>query len=451
MCHKLDVGCQVKEGIGSVVQNQFESLAREIGESAAEGLHAVSTFWITIDAPSTTTGDPLVPIRFLQSGTWFIVLALAVVSVILGGIRMAWESHGEPVRDLLRSLLTLALVTGMGSMTIQLLTSASDAFALWLVNASLPAGATFESQLGKLVMVGSGQALLPVGAGKLPLFALMFFAVLCFVSSLLQVVLMLIRSGMLMLLAGTLPLAAAMTNTELGRSWFKKYCGWIIAFVAYKPAAALVYAAAYTMLEEGAQDLVGVATGLMMLLLAVLALPALLRLVVPATAAVAGGSPAIGIGAGALGGLATGARSIGRSGSSGGTSGGGSGGPPGSGGGGFATGAAGVAASALGAAASVAGSMQKTGGKLAEAASHSAGEPVRRVLRRVARSRTRPAAAERPGACQGECFVRRPERQRSRVTVSRSGYPGRSPAAPRSRPAGTRRPGRPGTMPRCRA
>ena len=109
-----------------------------------------------------------------------------------------------------------------------------------------------------------------------------------------QVILLLIRSAMLVLLAGTFPLAAAATNTEIGKTWFRKYCGWALAFIAYKPAAALIYAAAIKMISttgaQGDDTLVQVLTGLMMLLLAIFALPALLRFAVPITAAVAGGA-----------------------------------------------------------------------------------------------------------------------------------------------------------------
>jgi hypothetical protein len=213
-----------------------------------------------------------------------------------------------------------------------------------------------------------------VGAGGLPKLVFIQFAILLFFASLVQIMLMLVRSGMLVILAGTFPLAASMTNTEMGRAWFKKYCGWIIAFVAYKPAAALIYAAAFKMMQEGllggAKDLIGLVTGMMMMLMTIFALPALLRLVVPMTAAVAGGSMAMGLG-GDGGLLPTGARLLGRSG--GGGSGGGFGGPPGGGSGG-ATGAIGVGAAMGAVAGAAAGGMRRTGSKVSQAVSHSAGE-----------------------------------------------------------------------------
>jgi hypothetical protein len=46
-----------------------------------------------------------------------------------------------------------------------------------------------------------------------------------------QIVLMVARSGMLVILAGILPISAAATNTEMGKGWFRKCVGWLVAFL----------------------------------------------------------------------------------------------------------------------------------------------------------------------------------------------------------------------------
>ena len=56
---------------------------------------------------------------------------------------------------------------------------------------------------------------------------------------------MIVRSGMLVILCGVLPLTASFTNTQTGKSWFTKCIGWLTAFIMYKPAAAIVYAGAF--------------------------------------------------------------------------------------------------------------------------------------------------------------------------------------------------------------
>ncbi len=213
---------------------------------------------------------------------------------------------------------------------------------------------------------------------------MMFAGVAVIMAALIQVVLMVIRSAMLILLAGTFPLAAAATNTEMGKTWFKKYCAWALAFIAYKPAAALIYAAAIKMNELGvgqsSNSFVQTTTGLMMLFLAIFALPALLRFMVPVTAAVAGGSAGMGSSVADPGGMATGAVNVGRSAVGLGSRGlrrRSSGGGASAGGGGGASGAVGVGAVAsagLVAAGAAVNGARKVGGGVAGAAAHSAGE-----------------------------------------------------------------------------
>jgi hypothetical protein len=53
-------------------------------------------------------------VLFLQSSLWWYMGAAAVVSVIIGGVRMAWEQRAEPGKDTIKSLLTLIVVAGAG-------------------------------------------------------------------------------------------------------------------------------------------------------------------------------------------------------------------------------------------------------------------------------------------------------------------------------------------------
>ena len=117
-------------------------------------------------------------------------------------------------------------------------------------------------------------------------FIAIVLGIIAFLATVIQIMLMLVRGGMLVLLVGTLPLVAAFSNTEMGLQWFRKASAWLIAFALYKPAAAVVYAVAFDL--AGQQGALALLDGVMMLVLAILALPALLRFVVPATSALAG-------------------------------------------------------------------------------------------------------------------------------------------------------------------
>jgi type IV secretion system protein TrbL len=388
-CSKLDVACQVGEGIQGIVTDQLENLANKIGEMAIAGLHAVSTAWVTIKAPTLATEtsknhyQPSETIAFLQKETFWIVAVIAVFSVLIAGVRTVWEMRAAPLRELAHSLVTMVLVLMMGTMTIQVLVEASDAFSLWLIDEALPENESFETRIGTMVLVGAASQ-----TSLLPQLVVMFLGVAVFAAAVAQVLLMLVRSAMLVVLVGTFPLAAAATNTDLGRQWFKKYVAWTLAFIAYKPAAAVIYAAAMKLTKAGmlnpGDGLGNALTGLMMMLLAIFALPALLRFAVPVTAAVAGGGAGSGAGLADPGNMATGAISVGRSklgsGMASGGGGGGGGGAAGGGAGGGASGAIGVGAAAGPAAAITAtigaakSATQKGLGAIAGAASHSGGE-----------------------------------------------------------------------------
>ncbi|WP_427136573.1 hypothetical protein [Pseudarthrobacter sp. S9] len=268
----------------------------------------LSTFWVSMPTANLATGDGVTPspvVGFVNSELGYWTLALAVLSVILGGTRMIWEQRGAPLKDLLRSLLTLTLVSGLGLAVISILVIAADAFSASIIDRATD-GKGFASAMNILILTNQ------TGVG---VFILIILGLVGLIASLVQIVLMIVRGGMLVILAGILPTTAAFTNTEMGRQWFQKAVGWTIAFILYKPAAAIVYAVAFKLMgsSTGSNVLLGSITGFALMIVALLALPALMRFVTPMVGAVASGS---GGGAGAMvGAMATGAVSMGRSGS----------------------------------------------------------------------------------------------------------------------------------------
>jgi hypothetical protein len=218
---------------------------------------------------------------------------------------MIWEQRGAPLKELLRSLITLTLVSGLGLGVISILVIAADAFSAAIITRSTD-GKGFAEAMNILVVTNQ------TGIG---VFLLIILGLIGLLASLVQVVLMVVRSGMLVILAGILPTTAAFTNTEMGKQWFQKAVGWTIAFILYKPAAAIVYSVAFLLMGngDGKDVLIQSITGFTLMVVALFALPALMRFVTPMVGAVASGG---GAGAGAaVGAMATGAVSLGRSGS----------------------------------------------------------------------------------------------------------------------------------------
>ncbi|MFG1624449.1 hypothetical protein [Kribbella sp. NPDC049227] len=380
MCGPTDLECRISRGLNDVAGNALEQIAKSIGQAAYEGIQAIATFWIHQPGPALSVGaDTSSPrnsaiVDFLQGNVLWVSAAVFTVAVLVAGMRLAWEQRARPLQELLKATMVFVAVGAAGSATLQLLAEWSDKLAEAIIRSAHPDDTTLATALADVMLQGS----LGTVAGASPATLIMMFAgVAVILAALIQVVLMIIRSAMLILLAGTFPLAAAATNTEIGRTWFGKYCGWSLAFIAYKPAAALIYAAALKMNELGigqsGNSFVQTTTGLMMLFLAIFALPALLRFLVPVTAAVAGGGSGMGSAVADPGGMATGAVGVGRSvlGRGGGGSGRSGGGSSGRG----ASGAVGVGSHpGVVAAGGMVNGARKFAGGLAGAAAHSAGE-----------------------------------------------------------------------------
>ncbi|TCC40369.1 hypothetical protein E0H92_01250 [Kribbella speibonae] len=393
MCSPMDMKCQVVEGVQSAASNWIGYVNQVSTDFFSTILNSLATFWVKPETPvslATSIDDGHTwtdskTVAFVQGQTLKLTLTILALAIVIAGLRMAWEQRAKPVQDLLKALLTFIVVTGAGTATVQLLIAWSDAFSLQVIQAAI-GGEGFESTMKNLLTNPTEHG---SGAGMTSVLMLILIGQVAAWASLIQIVLMLIRSAMLVLLGSTLPLAAAATNTEVGKAWFKKYCAWTLGFIAYKPAAALIYAAAIKLKDD---KMLGTSTGLMqsltalmMMLLAVLAMPALLRLAVPITAAVGGGSAGMGSTGPDTGSLASGAVNVGsssgaRGGSLSAASSGGGAGASGAGAGGAgasgAVTAGGKAAggAGLGPAGVAAAAGKKAAGAFAGAAAHSAGE-----------------------------------------------------------------------------
>lgn len=276
---------------------------------------AVSIGSFIIPERSTTMSGS---IAFLQDQTVYLTMALAAVSLIIAGVTMAWSHRAEPAQDVLKSLLILATVTVAGVTFISILTKGTDALATQIVDAAI--GKDFQKDLLRLLALNPTNGSDPMWLGG-NIMLVIVGGLIAILVNLFQLALMALRTGMLFLLAGLLPLAASFTNTAKGKQFFEKTVGWTLAFAFYKPAAAAIYALAIklttTGLWEGGKDDTGIlqfCAGLMMVIASIAALPVLIGFISPMMSAM-GSSGSSGLGMAALGAaIPGGASRMGRSG-----------------------------------------------------------------------------------------------------------------------------------------
>ena len=346
-CSAIDIACTTSEGF---LNTLYHGVMDAIGETA-KGL---GSFWV--HTPSVPLEGPDNAVTFMRDTTLWYVGVLMMISVFYAAGQMVWTREGRPLTDLLASLLKYILVSAASVSAITMLLYAGDEFSAWVIDQST--GSEFGAALAGLMALTAFTSV-TIGPGL----AIFIIAILI---SVIQIGLLIIRSAMAIILVGTLPMAYSATNTQWGKQWSQKHTSWMIAFIAYKPVASLIYAAAFKIFGTfGAtngdlgQRIVYFCSGIVLMVASLLALPAMMRLIVPAVGAVsAGGSMFAGavVGGAASGAVNFGSRMAARGGGAGGGAAGA--GASGAGGGGAATGAAaakGAGAAAAGAATGGAG------------------------------------------------------------------------------------------------
>ncbi|MFI6661397.1 hypothetical protein ACIBL8_38375 [Streptomyces sp. NPDC050523] len=235
----------------------------------------------------------LLDARRVSDQTRWLVSYLAVGSLLFAAVRMALDRRGEAGQIALKGILRVIVVSATASTLVMATFSLAERYSDYLLQKSLE------------------KILTEMGCGDdgITSMLLMIIAFLLLISAVIHIILLYVRLAVMTLLLGTLPLAASASMTEWGGSWWRKHLAWITAWLLYKPTVGLVIYAGAEMVSTGPNAVQRKLAGMAMLLLSSIALPALLKLIVPATAALGGdavGQATMGV----AGGLATGAKSI---------------------------------------------------------------------------------------------------------------------------------------------
>lgn len=236
-------------------------------------------------------------VAMLRNNTAALTIVAATVGMVVGVIRIIFSPALQNLTEIGRALLRLAIVSTLSLSLITLLSKAGDWFSEGIIKAgaSCSTDQCFGDVLVLMFTFGGAD-------GKaMAVMILIIGGIFAIIASLIQMVILIFRNTALIILAGVLPLTAAATQTEMGQKIWKTALGWTAAFLAFKPAAAIVYAAAFK-LASGADGIMGMIQGLTLLIVAPMMLPAMMKLFSPS-----GGMGAGGGAFGAIGGVALGA------------------------------------------------------------------------------------------------------------------------------------------------
>lgn len=338
-CWFYQVQCQATEAANKVAENAVITWGRALLESLEKIMIKVGTFWIDKNTGYVGgEGSAAWDVRYLTA--WLSGMVF-FGSLIMAAMMLMLNSRGDDIRKIMMGIIKMVVVSGAAFKVIDLMIEASDAFSKWVIETAI--GASDGKFVTRLLDVASIE---PSGIG----WALIVLGCLVGIAAnLIQFAMMECREAILPLVSGIIPLAAAAALTDWGQQWLRKTTSWVISFIMMKPAAAIIYAVAIKMVSgtnldptqkanhaietatgvfSGAgavgQDLGTFIRGLIMMVLAAAALPALIRLITPAAEAMGvGGGGALAATAGAVS-VVTGAIRVARS-----TGGSGSAGPPG--------------------------------------------------------------------------------------------------------------------------
>jgi len=288
VCH-LVIGCDaaksaVGDAVGAVASNGFKQAAETIFSSYDDIIKQFLTSWVGSDFLVALDNKAT---AWFQDTSLPITILLLTVGLIVAGIRTMYSQRGEPFGEAMRSLARVVAVTSFGTVLIQILVWGGDAYAEWILKVSGTSATAGYVDAG-FAASSPGLALL--------------FGLVGVLAVGIQWVIMFVRQAMLLLLNAFWPMSASYAMLRQGQQAFEKITAWIIAFIIYSPLAASIYAFAWR-LKSGQDGAGGVIYGLMLIILAVIALPAIMRLITPVAAALgnaSGGAMAMGFTAAAV-------------------------------------------------------------------------------------------------------------------------------------------------------
>jgi hypothetical protein len=246
---------------GTAASDALSGIADAIQSGVAWIVANSIDWWVQVPSPDLATQSA---VGRLQQWILPLAVAVAVLGLIIAGGKMALTRKANPLIDAGGGLVIIAATSAIGVLLPTLLLRAGDAWSTWVLNTST--GGQFASRLTNLLTLGGAASAVVIVLG-----------IVGIIISAIQAVLMLFRQAALIILAGTLPLAAAGTLTSATRAWFKRVTGWMLALIFYKPAAAAIYATAFILIGSS-KGLRAILMGFAMVFVSLLALPVLMRL-----------------------------------------------------------------------------------------------------------------------------------------------------------------------------
>ena len=224
------------DAAGKVAANSATAVIQDIANWLQSAMTDVATsvasFWTSTPTVSVgdQTGRASDTVQWMQDSLRGYTLIIAVMSLVFGGVVLAFKGRVTlPALGMYLARIAIAgtLITAVSALLI----AAADQFSEWVIPA-----ATGGTDLGaNLAALFANPVTGPVG------FVCML---IMFLSSLFLVAMMWVRSAMLVLLVGTIGMAACLWSP----AYFAKQAKTLVAVILVKPLAALIFAVGFRLM-----------------------------------------------------------------------------------------------------------------------------------------------------------------------------------------------------------
>lgn len=277
------IGDAASDAAVSAGESIFAAFAKMIWDAFVSMTNAVVGWWIDIGTPSVATNSATADIA---GWTGTLIPVVLLIGTLIACIMVAVQGRGRPLGQVAISIITVIVVSAVGAKAVDIVVGYSDQFAAWLLT------------VGGLDLDGEwidsyGEALLVANPNSMGL--MLLAGLVGALAGLVQLGFMLLRIAVIVVFTAMLPLVAASASTAWGRVWLSRISAWLLAFILYKPVAALVIVSGFSLMESGISagvneesSFLPVAAGVVLISTSVIALPALLRLLNPLTTAATG-------------------------------------------------------------------------------------------------------------------------------------------------------------------
>ncbi|MFE6055078.1 hypothetical protein ACFQ6N_30375 [Kitasatospora sp. NPDC056446] len=263
------------DAAGKVASSAWDSICKSFADGATDLLKSFATAFVKIPGPDLASNG----VRSVYAISLGVAALVACLLVVFQVIRTVVTHDGRPLATAAVGIGKAALAFLLTLIVASTALTASDELTKYIVDNSLGGEQALSDKIGKLVSYTPGTA-----ASLLLIIAI--------IGILLTLVLwfeMLLRNAAIVALIATSPISAAGQVSDSTKSWWSKLVSSTVQLIILKPVIALVFALGFNVAGDS-KDLQTTLSGMLLLLLAALAWPAIARFFTFASVQVGGGA-----------------------------------------------------------------------------------------------------------------------------------------------------------------